>query len=190
MKSPLLLLALLLAACHPALPAAEDSRIRVAVSVPPQADFVRRIGGGHVQVEVMIPPGYSHVDYPLTPRQVAALSRARLYVAVGHPAFEFETIQLAPVLRDLPGLQVVDMSRGMRLIAGEGEGEEDAHGHAAGDPHVWVAPETVAVAAPNIAAPLERIDPPPKAEDRAKPVRLQIDIQALDPAGPAPPAGP
>src|SRR3954463_15163457 len=159
----LLPLLLALAACRPVLPAPTDSRIRVAVSVPPQAYFVERIGGDHVQVAVMIPPGYSHVDYPLTPRQVAALSRARLYVAVGHPAFEFETVQLAPVLRDLPGLQVVEMSRGMRLIEGEGEGEEDEHGHAAGDPHVWVAPETVAVAARNIAAALERIDPAHKA---------------------------
>src|SRR5436305_15185771 len=162
MKSSfLLLLALTLAACRPMAPAAPlgDGRLRVAVSVPPQAYFVRRIGGDRVQVDVMIPPGYSHVDYPLTPRQVAALSRARLYVAVGHPAFEFERVQLAAVLRDLPGLQVVDMSRGMRLIAGEGAGEEGEHGHAAGDPHAWVAPDTVAVAARNIAAALEGIDP-------------------------------
>ena len=116
----------LLTACRPVLPpaAADDTRIRVAVSVPPQAYFVERIGGERVRVDVMIPPGYSHVDYPLTPRQVAALSRARLYVAVGHPAFEFERIQLAPVLKALPRIQVVDMSRGMRLLAGEGEGEE------------------------------------------------------------------
>src|ERR1700710_2325524 len=115
MKPPLLLLALGLAACRPMLPTADDPRIRVAVSVPPQADFVRRIGGGHVQVEVMIPRGDSRVAYPLPPRQVAALSRARIYVAVGHPAFEFEQIQLKAVLRDLPGVQVVDMSRGMAL---------------------------------------------------------------------------
>src|SRR5262245_3806355 len=73
----------LLAACRPAAPAADAGRIRVAVSVPPQAYFVERIGGPRVEVEVMIPPGYSHVDYPLTPRQIMALSRARLYVAVG-----------------------------------------------------------------------------------------------------------
>ena len=138
------------------------------MSVPPQAYFVERIGGERVRVDVMIPPGYSHVDYPLTPRQVAALSRARLYVAVGHPAFEFERIQLAPVLRALPGIQVVDMSRGMRLIAGEGEGEE-GRGMATprGDPHVWVAPDTVAVAARNIAAALAGIDPAHAAEYRA-----------------------
>jgi zinc transport system substrate-binding protein len=172
---------LLLAACRPALPPAADSgRIRVAVSVPPQAYFVERIGGERVQVSVMIPPGYSHVDYPLTPRQVADLSRARLYVAVGHPAFEFETVQLAPVLHDLRGIRVVDMSRGMPLLAGEGEGEEGGPGHAAGDPHVWVAPETVAVAGRNIAAALQGLDPAHAAEYRANLARFEADVAALD----------
>jgi zinc transport system substrate-binding protein len=180
MKAPLLLLALGLAACRPVLPPAEDGRIRVAVSVPPQGYFVRRIGGERVQVEVMIPPGYSHVDYPLTPRQVAALSRARLYVAVGHPAFEFEQVQLKPVLRDLPGLQIVDMSRGMSLIAGEVEGDEDEHGRAVGDPHVWVAPDTVAVAARNIESALAGIDPAHAAEYRANLQRFEADVAALD----------
>jgi zinc transport system substrate-binding protein len=170
----------LLAACHPVPPPAAGARIRVAVSVPPQAYFVRRIGGDHVQVDVMIPPGYSHVDYPLTPRQVAALSRARLYVAVGHPAFEFERVQLASVLRDLPGIQVVDMSRGMRLLAGGGEGDEDEHGHGEGDPHVWVAPDTVAVAARNIAAALEGIDPAHAAEYRANLQGFEAEVAALD----------
>jgi zinc transport system substrate-binding protein len=179
-----------LAACRPVLPpaAVDDTRIRVAVSVPPQAYFVERIGGERVRVDVMIPPGYSHVDYPLTPRQVAALSRAQVYVAVGHPAFEFERIQLAPVLRALPGIQVVDMSRGMRLLAGEGEGGEDeeehgrgsGHSHAEGDPHVWVAPDTVAVAARNIAAALAGIDPAHAAEYRANLRSFEAEIAGLD----------
>jgi zinc transport system substrate-binding protein len=176
-----MLLLPLLSACRPAAPAAEAGRIRVAVSVPPQAYFVERIGGPRVEVAVMIPPGYSHVDYPLTPRQVVALSRARLYVAVGHPAFEFERARIAPLLAELPGVEVVDMSRGMRLIAGEGEGSEhDGHAHASGDPHVWVAPETVAVAARNIAAALAHIDPAHAAEYRANLRRFEADVAALD----------
>jgi zinc transport system substrate-binding protein len=181
MKAPLFLLALALAACRPMATAADDGRLRVAVSVPPQGYFVERIGGDHVRVEVMIPPGYSHADYPLTPRQVAALSRARLYIAVGHPAFEFERVQLKAVLRDLPGLQVVDMSRGMRLIAGKVEGDEDEPaGEAGGDPHVWVAPDTVAVAARNVAAALIGIDPAHAAEYRANLQSFEADVAALD----------
>lgn len=177
----ILLLVLTLCACRPSAPAADGGRIRVAVSVPPQAYFVERIGGRRVDVEVMIPPGYSHVDYPLTPRQIVGLSRARLYVAVGHPAFEFERARIVPLLASLPGVERVDMSRGMRLLEGEGEGSEHGgHGHAGGDPHVWVAPETVAVAGRNIAAALERIDPSHAAEYRANLRRFEADVAALD----------
>jgi len=178
------LVLLSLAACRPISPRppgpAAGERIRVAVSVPPQAYFVERIGGERVQVDVMIPPGYSHVDYPLTPRQVVALSRARLYVAVGHPAFEFERVRLYPFLKSLP-VKIVDMSQGMPLLAGEPEGEEeDGHGHAGGDPHVWVAPATVAVAGRNIAAALTGIDPAHAAEYRANLARFEADVAALD----------
>lgn len=179
----LTLLALVFAGCHPV---AEPSagRIRAAVTVPPQAFFVERIGGDRVEVEVMIPPGYSHVDYPLSPGRMAALSRARLYVKVGHPAFEFEAEQIDPFLEGLDGVEVVDMSRGMDLI-GEEAGEvhpesEDGHGHSGGDPHVWVAPDTVAVAARNIAAALLRIDPAHAGEYRANLVSFEAEIAGLD----------
>src|SRR6185436_14165895 len=128
-------------------------RLRVAVSVPPQEYFVERIGGGRVTVEVMIPPGFSHVDYPLTPRQLTALAATEVYVEVGHPSFDYERRYIIPYLKAAPRIRVVDMSQGMRFLQGgeageEGEGEHHHLGN--GDPHVWVAPETVAVAAGNI----------------------------------------
>lgn len=173
-------LLLVVAACRPAAPSA-SGRLRVAVSVPPQGYFVERIGGRHVEIEVMIPPGYSHVDYPLTPRQMVALSGARLYVKVGHPAFEFEHERIDPFLAGVPGVEVVDMSRGMDLIVdGSHEETDDGHSHAAGDPHVWVAPDTVAVAAANVAAALERIDPAHAAEYRENLRRFEADVAALD----------
>lgn len=172
-----------------------DGPLQVAVSVPPQAYFVRRIGGPHVQVEVMIPPGYSHVDYPLTPRKMAVLSNADLYVKVGHPGFEFEGQQIDPFLAELPAVRVVDMSLGMHFLdtaSAEGNGhpelseeeahEHEGHGHAHGgsDPHVWVAPATVAVAAVNIAEGLAAADPDHAAEYRANLRRFLDDIRGLD----------
>jgi zinc transport system substrate-binding protein len=169
-----------LAACRIAGPAVRDprasSQIPVAVSVPPQAYFVEKIGGGRVRVEVMIPPGYSHVDYQLSPRQMVALSGARLYIKVGQPAFEVETHYIDPVLARSPGIRVVDMSRGMTILAGEGE----EHGHGSGDPHVWVAPETVRVAARNIAEALAATDPGHAAEYQANLRAFQAEIDALD----------
>jgi zinc transport system substrate-binding protein len=82
----------------------------------------------------------------------------------------------------VPGVRIVDMSRGMRLLEGSGEGghEPEDHGHEGGDPHVWVAPDTVAVAARNIAAALAEIDPAHASEYRANLRRFEADIAALD----------
>ena len=173
--------------------------IPVAVSVPPQAYLVERIGGSRVRVEVMIPPGASESTYSPNPRQIVALSAARLYVRVGHPAFLFEPQSIDPFLAAHPEIRVVDMSQGMDLItAGEAEGrpaphgffgargdageEEEAngHGHPAGDPHVWVAPGTVRVAARNVLRALADLDPAHAALYRTNLGRLLEDVDALD----------
>jgi zinc transport system substrate-binding protein len=162
-------LAVLLAACG-ASPVRWDpqgaERIPVAVSVPPQADFVERIGGGRVRIEVMIPPGASDEDYSPSPRQMAELAGARLYVEVGHPAFTLEKRFIEPFLARSPGVRIVDMSRGMTTFAD--------------DPHVWVAPATVRVAAVNIAGALEEVDPGHAAEYRANLRAYLAEIDALD----------
>jgi zinc transport system substrate-binding protein len=183
------LIALCLAACGGggagAGAAAPDPRLPVAVSVPPQAYFVEKIGGGRVRVEVMIPPGASHVDYSPSPRQMAALAGARLYIKVGHPGFEVETHSIAPFLARNPGIRVVDMSRGMRFLPGEGaEGwqadPDNHHDHSGGDSHVWVAPDTVRVAARNIAAGLAAADPGHAAEYAANLGSFLAEIDSLD----------
>jgi zinc transport system substrate-binding protein len=173
-----LTLLVLLAACGTAAPRApSDGRIPVAVSVPPQAYFVEKIGADRVRVEVMIPPGVSHEDYSPSPRQVVALSDARLYVKVGHPAFEVERRFIDPFLARMPGIRVVDMSRGMDFIQGEGSEDQE---HAGSDPHVWVAPATVRVAARNIAASLAATDPAHAAEYQANLRAFLAEIDALD----------
>jgi zinc transport system substrate-binding protein len=218
---------LALASCAAARPVVPDGRIQVAVSVPPQGYLVERIGGPRVRVEVMIPPGASHTTYSPSPRQMVALSEARLYVQVGHPAFLFETEHIDPFLAAHPGIHVVDMSRGMELILdaqGEGApepprrregtpeppkyregapeppgrregatkapgphaelpglfGPEEDHEHASGDPHVWVAPSTVRVAARNVARALSELDPAHAGEYRANLGALLRDVDALD----------
>jgi zinc transport system substrate-binding protein len=188
-----LALAALLAACGaPALRSRSgaDGRLVVAVSVGPQADFVQKIGGARVRVVVMIPPGASHVDYSPSPRQVAALSDARLYVKVGHPAFEAERRSIDPFLARSPWIRVVDMSRGMTFLGGEGaEGWHERgrpgkagedHLQTRGDPHVWVAPDSVRVAARNIAAALAQTDPAHAGEYRANLHAFLAGIDRLD----------
>ncbi|HEV7667481.1 MAG TPA: zinc ABC transporter substrate-binding protein [Thermoanaerobaculia bacterium] len=183
-----------LAACAAGPPAAKapTSLVQVAVSVPPQAYFVDRIGGGRVAVQVMIPPGASETSYSPSPRQLVALSRARLYVKVGHPAFLFEANHIDRFLAGHREIRVVDMSEGIEpILAGEEEGrpetpgffgeEHPAHAvHAGGDPHVWVAPATVRVAAGNIARALSAADPEHAGQYRRNLGSFLAEIDALD----------
>lgn len=176
-------------ACAPGSPRRGPERLAVAVSVPPQAYFVERLGGPRVKATVMVPTGQSHVDYPLSPRQMAALSNADLYVLVGHPSFAFETRYIAPFLRRHPEIRTVDMAHGMKLIVEDAHGEAheaesgeaaDHHGEGPGDPHVWVAPEEVEVAARNISAALAALDPAHEAEYDARLAAFLADVARLD----------
>jgi zinc transport system substrate-binding protein len=165
----LILLLPLLTAC--AAPAPRSSgRLRVAVAVPPQADFVERIGGDRVEVHVLIPPGAPDEEATLTPRAVAALEEADVYVAVGHPALAIEARHILPWIARLPRVRVIDMSQGLR---GRPGARPD-------DPHVWVAPADVAVAARNLAAGLAAADPAGAPVYRAHLERFLAAIGRLD----------
>mgnify|MGYP001111684144 CR=1 FL=1 len=65
--------------------AADAAKVRVFVSVIPQAYFVERVGGERVDVEVLVGPGQSPHTYEPTPKQVARLGDARLFFRVGIP---------------------------------------------------------------------------------------------------------
>lgn len=148
----------------------------MAVSVAPQAEIVRRIGGGRVAVLSLAAPGSSDEDLSLSPRKVRALEHTVLYVKVGHPAFAVEARYVDPFLASHPEIRVVDMSSGMELISDD----HDHGGHEGGDPHVWVAPQTMAVAGRNIAAALSDLDPEHAPEYRANLERFLKDVDRLD----------
>lgn len=170
--------------------------LRVAVTVPPQAYFVERVGGERVEVQVMIPSAVSHEQYTPSPKQMSGLSRAKLYVTVGHPALGVEARVILPYLKAHPGTRVVNMSEGLTYrdlpahahdVADDAAPEEHAHASEAlhadeegSDPHVWVAPASVAIAVRNIAAALSVIDPSHAAEYEANAQRFLADIAALD----------
>ena len=90
-------LALSLLAC-----AAETRRPVVFVSIGPQLESVRRIGGGAVDAHAMLPAGLSPETYSPGVRQMAALARADAYVTIGVP---FEKMVVAKIHANLHGIQ-------------------------------------------------------------------------------------
>ena len=142
-----------LAALLSSIAAAETSagKIKVFVSIIPQAYFVERIGGDYIEVEVLVGPGQSPATYEPTPRQMSRLSNARVYFRIGVP---FENIFIPKISSVFTGLHIVDTSAGVPLLY-----FSQSNGRQAADPHIWLDPKRVKIQAETICRELIRIDP-------------------------------
>jgi zinc transport system substrate-binding protein len=138
----------------------------VAVSVIPQAWLVERLAGDRVEVVVMIPPGARPDGYEPELAQLRALSRASLYLKVGHPHFAFEVAWTDRLLAERPDLLVVDQAQGAA-----------DHEH---DPHLWVSPRRTAAVVGPLALALARVVPAGAAQVRERADSLRAEIEATD----------
>jgi len=144
----------------------------VFVSIPPQAFLVEWLAGNLVRVDVLLPPGASPATYEPTPKQMAALDHAQLYLQIGAP---FEGPILAKVSELMPELRVVDCTAGVELEPIGGGG----HDHDAGllDPHIWLDPQQMKIIASTTAEALETLlpDEAPGIEERLAALHRAID---------------
>ena len=118
-------------------------RMQIAVSILPQKEFVDSIGKDKVSVTVMIPPGASPATYEPSPGQLKDISRAKLYVRIGHIPFEKTWMErIASANRDM---LVVDSSKGIDIVGN--------------DPHIWLSPALVKIQVKQIRDALIEVDP-------------------------------
>jgi zinc transport system substrate-binding protein len=166
---------LVLAAFAPA-PVAEPSEPPVVfVSIPPQKFVVEHLAGDQVRVEVMLPPGASPATYEPTPRQMAALNGALLYLQIGVP---FEGPVLAKLSSVAPGLEVVDCRQGIQLEPMESHGDD--HGHGPLDPHIWLDPMRMKTVAQTTARVLSEKLPAAAASIESSLTGLLAAIETTD----------
>lgn len=139
-----------------------DDKIQAMVSVLPQADFVKRIGGDKVSVSVMIPPGFSPATYDPSPDQLIKLQQADVYFRIGKIAFEEAQMErLSQINRNM---KIVDTSLGVTFQELAEHGHEDEgldHQESEGgeDPHIWLSPVLVKIQAKNIYEALVELSP-------------------------------
>lgn len=135
-------------------------RIGVAVTILPQADFVKSVGGEKVDITIMVPPGASPHTYEPTPSQITALSKAKMYAKVGS-GVGFELVWLDKLVTTNTKMLVVDCSKGIELreMVGENEHEGEKHEHGAMDPHIWMSPLNAKIMVQNICNGLVQVDP-------------------------------
>lgn len=137
-----LLVVALLPACSQRMPANDNG---LWVSILPLREIVTSITGDDFPVEVLVPPGASPETFEPTPRQFAALGKAKLIFGVG--LLEFENNLLSKT--EHPE-RIVDLSRGIVPIAGSCRHGATVCGHSHGvDPHIWTSPRELQVMAGN-----------------------------------------
>jgi zinc transport system substrate-binding protein len=138
-----------------------EEGLKVFVSIMPQKYFVGEIGKDKLDVEVMVQPGSSPHTYEPKPSQMAALSKSRLYFAIG---VTFEKVWLKRIAAANPSLKIVRTEEGIEKIPmishshDEGDGHSK-HSHGEPDPHIWLSPPLVLTQARNILAALQEVDP-------------------------------
>lgn len=142
-----------------------DGPIVVAVSIPPLAQFVERIGGDHVRPIVMVPPGANPHVYEPRPAQLAGVSEAALYIKVGS-GIEFELAWFDRIRSVNREMLVVDASEGVRTDGG--------------DPHIWVSPRNAVVMARNVCRGLVVVDPRRRAYYESNRDAFEGELEAID----------
>jgi zinc transport system substrate-binding protein len=191
--SVVLLLAMVLGGCASASSGdVQEGPLSVTVSIVPQAYFVERIGGEHVNVNVMVEPGGSPATYEPKPEQLAALSDSAAYFSIGVP---FENVWLERIADANSEMRVVDTAADVERLPmsdhthhdeeahedehADEEHEEEEHAEGALDPHIWLSPELVKVQAQSIHDALVELNPAHEADYTANLDAFFADIDAL-----------
>jgi len=174
--------------------AAEPNKITIFTSILPQEYFVERIGGDRVEVQALVSPGSSPATYEPSPRQMAALSEAKVFFRIG---VAFENAAMPKIEAMTKMLRIVDTRKGITLRTmkahhhhGDAHNTGDRHGaatheedgdHGAGaDPHVWLSPRLVKVQARTIADALIETDAAGKAIYEQNLAAFLKDLDLLD----------
>lgn len=158
-------------------------KLKVFVSILPQAYLVERVGGEHVEVDVLVSPGENPAIYNPTPKQMARLARARVYFRIGVP---FENGVMPKVKSMVKRLRVVDTRKGVPLRRMERHplergADEGRHHHEEGyDPHIWLAPSFLKTQARTIAGALGDADPDHAGDYETNLAAFVKDIEATD----------
>lgn len=163
------------------------------VSIAPQEFFVRKIAGDRFDVSVMVAPGADAHTFEPKPRQMIALSEAKIYFAIG---VEFEKTWLDRFQALNPDLKIVHTHHGIKKIPIKAfqHQEKDAnpnrtsakkdhgqqHGRGGLDPHIWLSPPLVKILARNIRKALQDLDSAHASVYEANYQRFIAEIDKLD----------
>ncbi len=144
-------------------------KVKVVVTIPPLADFVRQVGGDRVQVATLLAPGASPHTFEPTPSQAKAASEAELVVRIG---LDIDHWLEGLLPQDAPLITASKVS-GIKLISENGP-------HESANPHIWLDPIYARLISRAIADSLTSIDPRAKPGYQANCDRYLEELDSLN----------
>ncbi len=156
-------------------PSSSD-RVKVVASIYPLADFARRVGGDLVDAVTLLPPGASPHVFSPSPRNLAALRDADLFIKIGL-GFEFWFTDVVRAGAG-PAMVEVETSRGIALIRETGH---SGHGRESiANPHIWLDPVLAMEQVKGIREALIEIDPAHGAAYESNAAAYLTELAHLD----------
>lgn len=159
-----------------------QGQVDVFVSIPPQKWLCEQLGKERVKTNVLLDKGQEPHGFQPSPRQIQALSGARLFFTVG---LRFEQEIVRRLQDGSADLQIVDTSKNINKIpmdpATHEHGEDCGHDHGvAPDPHVWLSPPNLKSMASLMAEALIGKDPGHESFYRKNLSQLNTLLDTLD----------
>jgi zinc transport system substrate-binding protein len=149
--------------------AATGGRLSVVASFYPLAFVASRVGGDHVVVGNLTPPGAEPHDLELTPGAIGRLKRADFVFFLSN-GFQAAVEKAVPMAR---------RSLDVRTVAGPVLDSPEAGG---ADPHFWQDPSRMVSVAGAVASKLEAVDPSHGSTYRGNADALVASLRDVDTA--------
>lgn len=172
----------------------DSDKLQVKTTVYPLKSFIEQIGGDHVEVESIYPPGTDLHSYEPTQKDILNASKADLFVYTGDDLDPVAKKVASTIKKDDKKLSLQNSIDQSELLTdqhehgeehdhehGEShEGHEHEHHHGGYDPHVWLDPQIDQDFIKGIKDELVKKDPDHKGEYEKNFKKLNKDLENID----------
>ncbi|ANX11923.1 adhesin [Fictibacillus arsenicus] len=170
----------------------KDGTLYIYTTMYPLEYFTERIGGKHVEVSSIIPPGADAHTYEPSTKKMVEITEGDAFVYNKMESDEFSS-SVADTLKE-ENVPIVDAAKGVELAHTEEQEEEGAHDegeeahgneeehheHGSQDPHIWLDPVLAQKMAENIYNGLVKVKPDAKEDFKKNHTALIKDLKELD----------
>lgn len=159
------------------------NKIVIYTTVFPLTDFTKKIGGEHVSVQSVYPPGSDAHSFEPTPKEMTQIADADAFIYTGVGVEGFVTTALKTLQNE--NVKLIEAGENIEYLQSDGgiqseEVNHDHHKHGDVDPHVWLDPILSITLAENIKDALIDIHPELKDDFEQNFQSLKTELETLD----------